>query len=401
MPQLSPFRHLIAPAIAGVLMMSTTVAVAQSAQQRSEERRNKRGGDSATAKQENKYPNATRKEPEAKPSSRMQPKLQRLFKAYDEQDAAKVEPIAQEIIADEKANAYDRAISARIAGAVLINEDDAKAATYLKQALEFDGLNNNDHFETMLITAQLAMQEDKYAEALPIIERYFNESQSTSANDLALKANVYYRLDRPADAVPILKSIVEGTPEPKSEWVQMLMAAYADTDQNAEATALAEQLASKSPSDRQSQINLAAMYLQSDQDAKAIEVYERLRAAGQLTEDRDYRNLSALYQGQDGKEREAIAVLNEGLEKGVLKPDYQTYVALAQAYYFSEQIEPSIENYRKAAPLAENGEAYLNLAKVLANEDRIAEAKQAAQQALDKGIKNPKEARDILARPGK
>ena len=62
------------------------------------------------------------------------------------------------------------------------------------------------------------------------------------------------------------------------------------------------------------------------------------------------------------------------------------------------QVEPAIEAYRKAAPLDERGETYLNLAKVLANEGRLPEAKQAAQQALDKGVRTPEDARRILAR---
>ena len=112
----------------------------------------------------------------------------------------------------------------------------------------------------------------------------------------------------------------------------------------------------------------------------------------------DYRNLFALYLNAEGKEKEAVAVINEGLQKNILKPDHQTYVALAQANYFSGQVEPAIEAYQKAAPLAPDGETYLNLAKILANEGRAAASKQAAQQALDKGIKNPEDARKLLAR---
>ena len=130
----------------------------------------------------------------------------------------------------------------------------------------------------------------------------------------------------------------------------------------------------------------------------SLEIFmERLRAEGQLTEDREYRNLFALHLNTEGGEPKAIEVINEGLQKGVLEGNHQTYLALGQAYYFSEQVAPAIDAYQKAAPLAENGETYLNLARILFNEDRIPEAKQAAQQALDKGVRNPDEARKLLA----
>ena len=64
-------------------------------------------------------------------------------------------------------------------------------------------------------------------------------------------------------------------------------------------------------------------------------------------------------------------------------------------------MEHYIDAYKKAAPLAPDGEAYLNLARVLWQEDRIPEAKEAARQAVAKGVKKPDDAKKILALPGK
>ena len=135
--------------------------------------------------------------------------------------------------------------------------------------------------------------------------------------------------------------------------------------------------------------------MQAGQDDKATALLEKMRASGALDKAEDYRNLYAMYLNHD-KNKEGIAVIEEGLRKGVLKEDYDVLNALAQAYWFSGQSEQAIATYRKAAPLAPNGEAYLNLAKALLNEGRVAEAKQAAQQALDKGVRNPGDAKKIL-----
>ncbi len=396
-----PIRLLTA-AMATGLMLTTTAALAQSASSRAEERRATRankGGDAG--KTEKRYPEATREEPAAKASSKMTSKLQKLFKLHDDEDADAARTLADEIIADEKANEYDKAMASRIVGSMLLNGDDqSQAMGYLQRAMEFNGLNNNDHYEVMFIIAQLQAQEEKYAEALTTLDRLLTETKSQDPNQLVLKANVLLRLERYPEAIAVLKPVVDATPEPNPQWLQLLMAAYAESGQAAEATALAEQVAAKTPGDKRSQLNLAATYLQSEQYDKAAEVYEKLRAAGELTEDRDYRNLMALYLNSDNGNQKAIEVINEGLQKNILKPDAKVYVALAQAYYFSEpsQVEPAIEAYRKAAPLDERGESYLNLAKVLANEGRLPEAKQAAQQALDKGIRSPDEAKRILAR---
>jgi Flp pilus assembly protein TadD len=177
------------------------------------------------------------------------------------------------------------------------------------------------------------------------------------------------------------------------------MVCYQESGQTAEALKVAEALATKSPNDKRAQMNLATIYLNSEQEAKAASVLEKMRSTGLLTEERDYKQLFITYANMDGKEKEVISVVNEGLQKGLLKPDYQTQLALAQAYYYSEQIPQAIEAWQKAAPLGTNGDTYLNLARVLWQEGRIPEAKVAARAALDKGLKKPEDAKKIIALP--
>jgi tetratricopeptide (TPR) repeat protein len=402
-------RHALSAVIVAAFLLGTTAeAYAQgSAQERAEARRAKhaeRANEKADEKRadakpvEATYPAAAREEPDAKASAKLTPKLQKLFAAYDEGDTAAAQPLADEVLANADANPYEKSIAARIIGSMYLGEDDAKAMAYLQQSIQSNGLINNDHYESMLIVAQLQMQDGKYQESLATLDKFLSETRSTQPEHMVLKGNALYRLERYPEAIAVLKPAVEATPEPRADWTQLLMGAYAASDQPAEAAKLAEKIAAGTPSDKRAQINLAATYLQSEQYDKAAAIYEKLRAAGELTEDRDYRNLYALYFNTQGKEREVVAVINDGLAKGILKPDHATYAALAQAYFFSEQPGKAIEAFQKAAPLAPDGETYLNLAKILANEGRSAESKKAAQQAIDKGLKNPQAARDLLSR---
>lgn len=272
---------------------------------------------------------------------------------------------------------------------------------YLKKAIEINGLDNNSHFDRMFVLAQLQLQEEQYAESLVTIDRFLNESKSTKPEHLIIKGNVLYRLERYPEAATVIKQAIDASPEPKPEWQNLLMATYVEGNQGAEAAKIAEQIAAKNPNDKRAQMNVAAVYSQADMLDKAAAVLEKMRAAGQFTEDKDYRQLYSTYLNLEGKEKQAASVITEGLEKGILKPDYQAYVALAQSYYFSEQAGKSIDAYKKAAPLAPDGETYLNLARVLWSEDRIPEAKEAAKQAIAKGVKKPDDAKKILALKGK
>lgn len=365
-------------------------------------------------KEEVLFPDTTRQEPEAKGSPKVLTKLNKLIEAYnkalDQEDEAKAtagyttaRTLADEIIANASANAYDKALAAQIASQAALNTDDEAAAEgYLKQAIEANALGNNQHFQLMLQLAQLQLQKDDYTNGFATLDKYLAESKSKRPADFAFKGQYLYQADRFAECIPPLKQAIETStnPEDKTDnWTQILMVCYQEAGQLAEAVKVAEQLAAKSPNDKRAQMNLASIYLNAEQEAKAAAVLEKLRAAGLMTDEKDYRQLYLTYANMDGKEKDVIAVVNEGLQKGVVKPDYQTYLALAQAYYYSEQIPQAIEAWQKAAPLSKDGETYLNLARVLWQEGRVPEAKVAARAALDKGLKKPDDAKKIIALP--
>lgn len=346
------------------------------------------------------FPNAKREAPGLRATEKGSPKLKKLVKHYEEKQSAEARAVADELIANEKSNAYERAFAAQIAAQAAYEANDfALAETYAQRAVEFNGMDNDAHFSTMLMLAQLQLQQDKYAEAITTFDRFFGESGAEKPEAVYHKSLALYRLKRYPEAIATVRKLIESSSEPKGEWQQLLMQAYAETGQSAEAAKLAETLAARTPNDKRSQLNLAATYMQTNAYDKAIAVFERLRAAGQLTEERDYTQLYRLYANVNGREKDSIAVIEEGLQKGLLKPDHTTYLVLAQSYYFTEQLDKSIDAYRKAAPLASDGETYLNLAKALWAAERIPEAKEAARQAKAKGVKKPKDVEQILSLP--
>lgn len=381
-------QALLSLAIVGLL---GTASVAVDAQTRSER---------SSKKSENLYPNATREEPKAKGATKLQSKLQKLVEVYNKDDYAKTRAQADELLANPAATDYDKAVAAQLASQAAYNLDDMPGTiAYLKQAVQFNALDNNNHYQLMYMLAGLQLQEDQLADGIATLDRYFAETKSQKPEELALKGQAFYQQEKYAEAIPFLKQAIESSPEPKDNWQQLLLSSYAEAGQAGEATLMAEKIAAKSPGDKKAQMNLASAYLQADKYDKAAAVLEKLRSSGQMTDEKDYRQLYTTYANMDGKEKEVIAVINDGMQKGVLKPDQQTYLALAQSYYYSDQIPPAIEAWQKAAPLSKDGETYLNLAKVLWQEDRIPEAKQAAKSALEKGIKKPEEAKKIIALP--
>ncbi|WP_425602253.1 tetratricopeptide repeat protein [Luteimonas aquatica] len=391
-------KHALSAAIVSVLLLfATSETLAQSDSGSRRDRQSQKSG-----KAEELYPQAERKAPEAK-ASKMASKMQKMLDLYNDNKEAEARAAADAIIADEKANAYERAFANQIAAQAAYGQDDSAAAKkYLQQAIEANALDNNGHYQAMFMLAQLQMQDEQYAEALATLDKFLAETKAQKPEYLVTRGNILYRLERYPEAITALKQGIDSAGDAaKPDWQQVLMAAYFDSDKPEEAAKVAEGLLAKNPNDLKLQNNMAAIYMQAGQNDKAIALLEKMRAAGQLTDEKQYRNLYATYLNTENKEKEAIAVIEDGFQKGILKPtDYQPNLALAQAYYFSDQIPQAIEAYKKAAPLSPDGETFLNLARVYWQNGNIGEAKKAAQQALDKGLKKPEEAKKILALKG-
>jgi tetratricopeptide (TPR) repeat protein len=346
------------------------------------------------------YPDATREEPKGGFSSRLAKQIKKLQDAYaGEGTEAETVAVAEEILANEKAQPYDRAMAALLAGsASSAIGDDAKAESYFTRAIDENALSNDNHYTAMLSLASVYINTEDYDKGNALIERVITETSTKNPDVYGLLGASYYNSGKYAEAVAPLKKAIElKTGEPDVQWAQMLMASYAESGQEAEAVKVAEEIQRNSPDDKKALMNLATLYANMDMQDKAVALLEGARSRGLLTDASDYQRLFGTYYNM-GREKDGAAVLEEGLAKGILPADAKNYSLLAQAYYFSDNIPAAITAAQKAAPLATDGEPALFLAQVLGQEDRNAEAKAAAQQALAKGVKKPGEAWMAIAR---
>lgn len=346
------------------------------------------------------FPDATRVVEEGKVSRGLQRPLNEMFAALnDDEDPAKAREIADSVLANERANAYEKSVAAQVASNAALEQDDLDAAiTYAERALEENGLDNEQHYGTMQNLAVTQLSNDQPAEAIATLNRLIEESKTKNPDILFALAGAYYESEQFPQAIEATQRTIASVPTPKPEWLRLLASAYTESEQPAEAAKALEQLVALQPNEKTIILALASAYLDLEQQDKAVATIEGARSRGLLTDARDYQNLYALYFNIDGREKDVIAVINEGLSKGILNRDLPTLSALAQAAYFAEDMTLAIDTYKEAAGLDPKGETGLNYAKVLSAEARDAEARDAAKAALAKGVSKPGDAWMVIAR---
>jgi tetratricopeptide (TPR) repeat protein len=399
MKALHPLTFAIA-VLLGTSFLANDAHAQRSARDRADRAERAERGDDEAAETVSEFPNATRVSPPAESTPRMSKPLKKLQDAYDAGDKQE-EAIAaaEEVLANEHANDYDKGISLLMAGSAALDiEDYARATDYLERAIAGNALPNDNHFNAMQILAQVYFNDEKYDKSVELLTRVIAESGTTNPQTYLILGASYYNQEKYEESIEPLKKAIELDTEHKDTTAnQMLMSAYDETGRGGEAIATAEALYQASPDDKRALLNLVTLYGQQDMEDKAVALLDQARAKGMISTVDDYKRLYATYFNLQ-READAAIVIQEGLDKNVLPADGETYRSLAQAYYFSDNLPAAIAAAQKGAPLATDGQLSLFLAQILNQEDRNAESIAAARAALAKGLEKPGEAWMVIAR---
>ncbi|MGC1548333.1 MAG: tetratricopeptide repeat protein [Rhodanobacter sp.] len=356
-------------------------------------------------KKEVLYPNATRVAPKLDLTSEKEQKsLTDGLDAASAGDKAKATQLLQPLI-DSGKSKYAQALALQAMASLAYNGGDTKSAIdLLKRALDNGVMPNDTYFQLEYELAQFYLASEQFQLSIDTVEKWRAEGKKETADSYALEGNAYYRLQKYPEAIAAIKKAETLTDKPQDSWNQILMASYSESGQGDQAAALAKQQLAANPNDPNALNNAVAILMQAQKYPDAIQLMEDARAKGNLKDEKSYVNLAKLYlvTGQESSDPKpnaikATQVLNEGVSKGIVTPTYDNYKLLGDASYIAEQPTQAIDAYRKAMPLAKDGEAAVRAGQLLISENKYSEAKDLLQQGIDKGVQHRGTAYMLLA----
>jgi tetratricopeptide (TPR) repeat protein len=305
--------------------------------------------------QSTQYPNATRQEPKIEGLDKKEADaLNEGLNAVNGGDAATAQKDLQPI-ADNSDNSYAKAKALSGLALLKYNSGDTKGAIALqKQSLDLNSLPNDDYFPMLYALAQMYVADEDYSQALTTLDQWMQQSGKASADAYGLKGNVLYRLEKYPDAVAAIQKAKSLSDQPKESWDQILIASYFAMDKYDEAAKVAEAALAKDPNNAKLLMNVVQIYLNAQEFDKALPLLERARASGQITDETTYVNMAKLYyniavSGKDTKANalKATEVLQEGMDKGVIKPGKDNYKLLGDAFLLAGETAKANAAYEK------------------------------------------------------
>lgn len=306
-------------------------------------------------KDDNKYPNATRPEPKATMSSGDQTALNKAADLLNDGKDSEAQPYVEKVLSGGKASPYAQAFAHELLGGIYWNADKAdNAIDEYKKALALDALPNNSQFDLMYRLAQTQLQSEKYQDALNTIADWEKQTGSQTADELALKANAYYRIDQFQQAIDTMKQAMAKSDKPNDSWSQILMGSYFELNQYDEAAKVVQAQLQKNPSDKKMINQLAQIYIQGDKPDQALAVLTKAKNDGLVTTSDDYVQLAKLYSMAD-KPKDGAATLKEGFAKNIVQGNLDNYKLQGDLCMQAEDDACAIDGYTKASPLAKDG----------------------------------------------
>lgn len=213
------------------------------------------------------------------------------------------------------------------------------------------------YFNEATTTKNTTLQVSYYDKAEKYMSRWVKNTKKPNPDALLFYASLLYnravqdpdnvdkeRIKRALEQSDVGLRLVT---RPKDAFYVLKLACLQQLDRNVEAAELLELLVKQKPDNKNYWQQLAAIYLNQQQDVRAVLTFERAQAHGHMNGPRDNFNLVGILFNMGQYERSA-ELLEKGLKDGTLENDLKNWELLSGAYQQLNRDYKAIEALKQA-----------------------------------------------------
>lgn len=279
---------------------------------------------------------------------------------------------------------------------ILLRMDDySNAVKYFSLSQQQNGLSKASSITVSLTLANLNLYSENYPEAIAHFVHYKAHVDQPVKEAYYGLATAYYQTEQFSKAIAPLEDALVYYKSDKNILL-MLFSSHYELGHLGKAANIMENIVRQWPDKNLYWTQLASLYIQNSEIAKAISTFESAYQIDKLLTQSDI--LQFVYQLNDfGIPFKAASVLEASLKDKVLARNEKHLNLLASLYLESSEENLALQAFERASQYAKKGNTDLIIAQLHYDKNNYKKAKQYTQLALKKGVHSKGSAYMLLA----
>ncbi len=262
------------------------------------------------------------------------------------------------------------------------------AISMYEKVLSEKGATEGLKLQSQYTIAQLYFQIEDYDAVIKFMREWLKAVKAPTSTAYIMLAQAYYEKREFDDALQYLDNAIrfhedEENKKVAENWLRMKAAIHFAKEDTANTLSTYLQLFKLYPKVEYLK-QIAGLYGEVDKNKERLVTYDAIYQHGALKSESEVLNLAYMYIGQEAPFK-AGRIIEEGMQKGVVKRTQANMETLANAWAQANEHKKAIPTLEKAAKQSDDGMLYARLAGVLFDSGDFKEASTAARTAAQKG----------------
>jgi tetratricopeptide (TPR) repeat protein len=285
-------------------------------------------------------------------------------------------------------NDYELAVVLQtMANVRMAQEREEDALTLYQRAIELDTMANAQHFDMILVVANIHYSMDRFQEALDQLDIWFCNvpaDQGNLSDVWVMKASLHAQLDEFRESITAVDRAIALADEPKEQWYQLKFAMHVELNEYRNAIDALEVLIDMSPDTKNYWLQMSALYMELEEEAEAKATLALAYRRDLLDRSSEFMQLASLLQMQ-ASPRQAAEVMEDGIARGIVEDTRRNWEMVGGAWYEARELDKALVAYENAGAVAEDGRVDVQRGFLLVDLERWAAARDALSRALNLG----------------
>ncbi len=271
----------------------------------------------------------------------------------------------------------------QIAGILAVKGKYQETARCMEKILALNALPERSILDTQFNLAGLYLSLGEYHRAMKLLTKWIKRVENPEPKAYYVLATAYAQVGRFAQALPYAQKAVNRMKKEEKSWLQLLLSIHFELKQNDKLEKLLKRMIQSFPDEKNYWLQLSALYANMEKNDEALAVLELAYVQNMLSKQSEYISLANLYMTQ-GIAVKAVQLIEKELKSGRIGETPHILEVYANALLLSREDKKALNILAESAKESNNGELYLQMARIYIDQQRWGRARTILEKALRK-----------------